>query len=372
MLKLHEANLGAEEVAAVTEVLQGGWLTRGPRTVMLEQAFGRLVQAPFALGLNSATSALHLALKVAGIGPGDEVIVPALTFAATANVVVHCGAKPVFADVLPDTHCIDPLSVESWITPQTKAIIPVHFAGIPCDLITLRALADEHGLFILEDCAHAIETYYDEMRVGIASGSRFAAYSFYATKNMTCGEGGMLCFRDQADYERAKLLGLHGVTRDAWDRYVNATGIYDITEAGYKYNMNDIQAAIGLVQFGRLGYNFASRVNLVRAYDRMLRRFEFLPHEDCSGLSARHLYIIKVEAARRDQVMRELARQHIETAIHYPCLTGTTFYRGSFGTDPAQTPVAAEIAACSITLPLYPLMQEADVVRVVEALRALI
>lgn len=371
MVKLHQADITQADRDAILAALDSGWLTRGPLTAQFEREFAARVQAPHALAVNSGTSALHLALLTAGIGLGDEVIVPALTFAATANVVVHCGAIPVFADVEPDTHCIDPNHVAALITPRTRAIMPVHFAGIPCEMTALRELAEQHGLFIVEDCAHAIEAEYDGTPMGVATGSRFAAYSFYATKNITTGEGGMLCCRDAADLRRAQLLSQHGLSLNAWQR---DAGIheYDLLAAGHKYNMNDLQAALGLSQMERLETNWKHRWAICDLYDRLiddadLTMWPLVPPRHHK--SAHHLYVVKMfEPSLRDPLRAALLSRGIQTSVHYPCLTATTFYREHYMTDPTETPVAANAAQSSITLPLYPTMKDSDVERVVAAL----
>lgn len=372
LLRLHRADIGPEEEAEVLEVLRGGWLTKGPRTTEFQQRFALRVGAPQALGLNSCTAALHTALLAAGIGPGDEVIVPALTFAATANVVVHCGARPVFADVLEETHCIDPAHCAQLITPRTRAVLPVHFGGIPCRMDEIYVLAQQHGLFVLDDCAHAIETQWRNKPVGIASGSRFAAYSFYATKNLITGEGGMLCCRDEADLTAAQVLSLHGMSAGAWQRY-SGSGfkLYDIVAAGFKYNMFDLQAALGLVQLAKLDSNWQRRRDLAERYAARLAGAPDLSIPGCppEGRSAHHLQIVRLAEdngpaplqEHRDSLIRALRERNIETYVHYICLTGTSFYRERYGTDPAQTPVAASLAERSISLPLFPGMEMQDV-----------
>jgi dTDP-4-amino-4,6-dideoxygalactose transaminase len=377
LLRLHQADIGAEEEAEVLAALRSGWLTRGPRTALFEERFAARVAAPYALGVNSCTAALHLALLAAGVGQGDEVIVPALTFAATANVVVHCGATPVFADVHPDTHTLDPAHAASLITPRTRAIIPVHFAGVPCDLAALRELAERHGLFLLEDCAHSIEAQYLGAPVGVGGGSRFGAYSFYATKNLICGEGGMLTCRDGSDLERARVLSLHGMSSDAWRRYSGeGFRLYDIAAAGFKYNMSDLQAALGLVQLGKLDANHQRRQARLAQYgDLIAAAFPGgeVTLQQCppNRKHACHLCIVRLApglAPRRDAVITALLKSNVQAYVHYICLTGTQLYRERFHTRLTDTPVAAVLSRRSITLPLFPAMTEADVDYVVAML----
>jgi dTDP-4-amino-4,6-dideoxygalactose transaminase len=323
----------------------------------------------------------------AGIGPGDEVIVPALTFAATANVVVHCGATPVFADVLPGTHCIDPAHVTDLIGERTRAIIPVHYAGIPCEMDQLRQLASDRGLFLMEDCAHAIEAEYRNEPVGVATGSRFAAYSFYATKNLITGEGGMLACGDARDLERATVLGLHGMSADAWKRYSGeGFRLYDIIAAGFKYNMFDLQAALGLVQLAKLDENWRKRHECVLQYDALIENIEGV-----TSLSyptyvkpAHHLYVVRLDdelvrekprgrqgidpaedtpqsSPMRDEVISALRLRNVEAYVHYICLPETTFYRTKLGAEADSTPVASSLSRRVITLPLYPGLSQEEV-----------
>ncbi|MEZ5337164.1 MAG: DegT/DnrJ/EryC1/StrS family aminotransferase [bacterium] len=376
LLRLHRHDLGPAEQAAVLEVLQSSWLTRGPRTQDFEQAFAARVQAPHALGLNSCTAALHLALLCGGVGPGDEVIVPALTFAATANTVVHCGASPVFADVLPDSQCIDPASVERLINGRTKAIVPVHYGGIACAMPALHELAERHGLFVSEDCAHAVETELNGRPVGVAGGSRFACYSFYATKNLITAEGGMLCCRDEADLERARVTGLHGMSRNAWKRYSGeGFQLYDIEAAGFKYNMFDIQAALGLVQLSKLDANHRRRTELAALYASLLAadpRIE-IPQADPQSLHGQHLLVVRLSEdwagsrsglsrfEARNAVINGLREELVESYVHYISLPGTRFYRERFGTQPTDCPVALSVSERVISLPFYPGMADGDV-----------
>jgi dTDP-4-amino-4,6-dideoxygalactose transaminase len=383
LLKLHRTDFDTAEEAEVLAALRSGWLTKGPRTTEFQQRFAARVAAPQALGLNSCTAALHTALLAAGIGPGDEVIVPALTFAASANVVVHCGATPVFTDVLPQTHCIDAAHAATLVTPRTRAITPVHFGGMPCDMDAVYGLAQQHGLFVLDDCAHAIETEWRGKPVGVASGSRFAAYSFYATKNLSTGEGGMLTFHDAADVPPAQVASLHGMSADAWKRYSGqGFKLYDIVAAGFKYNMFDLQAALGLVQLGKLDANWERRRARAEQYADLLKAVPgvSLPVSPAAGKHAHHLLIVRLEAdlpaadgpnasPLRDAVIVGLRQRNIEAYVHYICLTGTQFYRERYGSAVDQTPVAHDLARRSITLPLFPALTAEDVEYVVAMLR---
>ncbi len=383
LLKLHRCGFDEAEEAEVLATLRGGWLAKGPRTRRFEAEFAARVGAPYALGMNSCTAALHIALLTGGVGPGDEVIVPAITFAATANTVVHCGATPVFADVLPATHCLNPASAAQLLSPRTKAIVPVHFAGIPCEMDGVHEIAQRDGLFVVEDCAHGIETLYKGQPVGTAHPrTRFAAYSFYATKNLITGEGGLLASHDAQDHARASVLGLHGMSADAWKRYAGAESadsgfhLYDIVEAGYKYNMFDLQAALGLVQLKKLDANWRLRQARVAQYLALLAdedRVEHLDFHTPDGQGACHLFAVRVApklASRRGEVIQALRRRNVEAYVHFICLTGTQYYRERFGTSLEQTPVAADLSRRSITLPLFPSMTEADVEYAVAMLKA--
>jgi len=257
--------IGDEEIREVAEVLRTGWVTSGPRVKQFEQEFASYVGAKHAIAVNSCTAALHLSLAALGVGPGDEVIVPTLTFCATANVVVHLGATPVIVDVDPDFQ-ISVEAVRRAITPRTKAILPVHYAGQPCSLTDILRLADDRGVAVVEDAAHAVGAEYDGRKIG--THGRAVCFSFYATKNMTTGEGGMVTTNDGALAERIRLLSLHGMSRDAWKRYSEVgSWYYEVSEAGYKYNMTDIQAALGLHQLRRLDAFIRRRQQIARMYD---------------------------------------------------------------------------------------------------------
>jgi dTDP-4-amino-4,6-dideoxygalactose transaminase len=302
--------------------------------------------------------------------------------------VVHCGATPVFCDVLEATHCLDPAHAAKLVTGRTRAITPVHFGGMPCAMDEIYALAAEHGLFVLDDCAHAIETEWRGRPVGVASGSRFAAYSFYATKNLITGEGGMLTFRDEPDVAPAQIASLHGMSADAWQRYSGqGFKLYDIVAAGFKYNMFDLQAALGLVQLGKLDANWARRRERSEQYAALLADVPAVSLPQCppAGKHAHHLLLVRLDgdfvgaqpsaespnaSPVRDAVINGLRTRNVEAYVHYIALTGTQFYRERFGAAVAQTPVAHGLGRRSITLPLFPTMTPEDVEYVVAMLRA--
>ncbi len=368
--------LGEEEIDEVTQTLRSDWITTGPRTKAFEGQFGEYVSAPngASLMLNSCTAGLHVALVTLGIGPGDEVIVPTLTFAATANVVEHVGATPVLVDVEPDTLCIDPVAVERAITPRTRAIMPVHYAGHPADLDPILALAERHGLEVIEDAAHAAPASYRGVRVG--SRDNFASFSFYATKNLTSVEGGALTGRPEL-LERARVIGLHGMSKDAWKRF-DKTGSwdYDIEMPGFKYNMTDVQAAVGMHQLHKLEGFHARRREVVELYRQALGDdpgFE-LPTERADVSSAWHLYVLRLRPERlgvgRNEFIEGLKAHNIGTSVHYRPLHMMSFYARKYGYSPTDFPVALDAFERMVSLPLNPRLSDQDVADVVEAIRA--
>ncbi|HZW99306.1 MAG TPA: DegT/DnrJ/EryC1/StrS aminotransferase family protein, partial [Trueperaceae bacterium] len=289
-------SIGQAEIDEVTSTLRSDWITTGPRTKEFERAFGTYVGAPgeTSLMLNSCTAGLHVALVALGVGPGDEVIVPTLTFAATANVVEHVGAKPVLVDVLPDTLCIDPEAAAAAVTPRTKVVMPVHYAGQAADLDAIFAIADRHGLHVVEDAAHAVPTTYRGQMVG--SRGNFASFSFYATKNLTTAEGGALTGSSEL-LAKARVIGLHGMSADGWKRFdKSGSWEYDVVMPGFKYNMTDVQAALGIRQLDRLEAFHARRREVAERYTRVFgsdERFQ-TPVELDYGTSAWHLYVLRL------------------------------------------------------------------------------
>jgi perosamine synthetase len=377
-------SIGEEEIAEVVECLRSGWVTTGPRTKKFESAFATWIGATEAIAVNSCTGGLHVALAALGIGEGDEVIVPSLTFCATASVVVHLGATPVLVDCREDLN-IDPQKVAAAISTRTKAIMPVHYAGQACDLTAIYELAEQHGLAVIEDAAHAVGSTLGAAKIGSDelfgkhSFRHATVFSFYATKNMTTGEGGMITTHDPGLADRMRLLALHGMSRDAWKRYT-ATGswFYDVVAAGYKYNMTDIQAALGIHQLAKLPSFIATRQRYARIYDEA---FKDLHHVTTPRLVADrnhiyHLYVIQllIEELQinRDQFIQQLTKANIGVSVHFIPVHLHEFYRSKFGYNRGRLPATERIYDRIISLPLYPAMTERDVNDVIRTVRSLV
>jgi dTDP-4-amino-4,6-dideoxygalactose transaminase len=363
--------IGEEEIAEVVDTLRSGWITTGPKTRRFEEDFAAYVGAPSALAVSSCTAALHTALVTLDVGPGDEVITTPLTFAASVNVIEHVRARPVLVDVEPDTLNLDPEAVGRAVTPHTRVILPVHYAGHPGELDPLRELAARRGLAVLEDAAHALPARYRGRTIG--SGPNPAAFSFYATKNLTTGEGGMLT-GDPEFLQRARTISLHGMSRDGWKRYEKGgSWYYDILFPGFKYNMTDIQAALGLWQLRKLERFQARRREVVQAYDAAFGdhpAFETpvtRPHVE----HAWHLYALRLrpEALRidRDRFITELHARNIGTSVHFIPIHAHPFYRDRYGYRPEDFPVAWDAYRRLVSLPLTARLQQQDVDDVIEA-----
>ena len=363
--------VGEEEINEVVDTLRSNWITTGPKTRQFEAEFAAYLGAPGALALNSCTAGLHTVLVTLGIGPGDEVITTPMTFAASVNVIEHVGARPVLVDVEPDTLNIDHAQVEAAITPRTRAILPVHYAGHPVDLDAIYELAREHGLHVIEDAAHALPAKYKGRFIG--SGSNPVAFSFYATKNLTTGEGGMLT-GDLEFLERARIVSLHGMSRDAWKRYdKGGSWYYEVLMPGFKYNMTDIQAAIGLWQLKKLERFQKRRREVVQAYNDAFSGVDALeiPVERPEVEHAWHLYVLRLrlEALRidRDRFIEELKSRNIGTSVHFIPIHLHSYYRDKYGYKPDDFPVAYQNFLRIISLPLNPMLTDQDVADVIEA-----
>lgn len=368
--------LGQEEFDEVLNTLRSGWIGTGPKSLRFESMFAEYVGAAQAVAVNSCTAGLHLSLIAAGIGPEDEVITTPLTFAATANVIVHQGARPVFADIDPTTLNIDPACVEKAITPRTRAIIPVHFGGLSCDLDQLQGLAEQYGLTLIEDAAHAVGARLNGRMIG--GTGNLTCFSFYANKNLTTAEGGMITTNDAELAERLRVYRLHGLSSDAWQRYASGKLISgDVVYPGYKYNMTDLQASLGIHQLRKLETFQAIRERYARLYDEAFRplsgvRLQPRPGDD-DNRHALHLYVLILDpeqfSASRHQVVEALRAENIGAAIHYRALHTHPYYRDTFGLKPGDFPHAAEVGDNILSLPLTPGMSEADVTDVVTAVR---
>jgi dTDP-4-amino-4,6-dideoxygalactose transaminase len=363
--------IGTEEIDEVVDTLRSGWLTTGPKARKFEECFADFISAPAALALNSCTAGLHSALVTLGIGPGDEVITTCMTFAASVNVIEHVGAKPVLVDIEPDTLNLDPAQVERAITARTRAILPVHFAGHPADLDAIHALADQHKLAVIEDAAHAVGAKYRGRWIG--SGKNLTSFSFYATKNLTTGEGGMLT-GDRELLSQARIISLHGMSHGALSRYEQGgSWRYDVVLPGFKYNMSDIQASLGLCQLRRLPDFQKRRTEIANQYLRAFANLDAieLPAERPDVLHARHLFVIRLRPSalriNRDQFVTELANRKIGTSIHFIPVHYHSYYRAKYGYQESDFPVAHETFPRILSLPINPAMSDQDVADVVEA-----
>jgi dTDP-4-amino-4,6-dideoxygalactose transaminase len=355
----------------VADTLRSGWITTGPKTRLFEAEFRNLVQAPDAVGLNSCTAGLHLGLLTLGVQPGDEVITTPMTFCACANVIEHLGATPRLVDVEPDTLNLDPRAVEAAVTPRTRAILAVHYAGHPADLDPIYDIACHRGLGVLEDAAHALPARYKGRLIG--SGQNPVSFSFYATKNLTTGEGGILTGNPEL-LSRARILGLHGMSRDAWKRYgPGGSWFYSVDEPGFKYNMTDVQAAMGLAQLRKLSRFQQRRRQIVEAYNSVFASYAALeiPVERPEVEHAWHLYVLRLrtEALRigRDRFIEELTACNIGTSVHFIPIHMHPYYREKYGLAPAALPIASGNYQRMLSLPLHPMLTDEDVGDVISA-----
>lgn len=368
--------LGREEIAAVVEVLESRWIGTGPRCAEFERAFARLKGVEEALAVSSCTAGLTLALRELGVGPGSEVITSPVTFAATCNVIEHLGARPVFVDVEPRTGNLDSRAVAERVTDDTAAILVVHLAGRPVDMAPLLALREERGIPIVEDCAHAVTGTWQGRPLGTIGDA--AAFSFYATKNITTGEGGMLLFRDAGKLERARRLSLHGLSAGAWARYRdqrNAFRHFEVTEPGYKFNLTDVQAAIGLAQLDKLDGHEARRAEVAAFYDAKFDELEIdrpLPPADGDAL-AYHLYSPQItdtddeRGVDRDALLSGLLRRGVGCGVHYVSLHLHPYYRDRYSITRDSLPAALRFSERSFSIPLSGCLSDAQAERVVAA-----
>jgi perosamine synthetase len=377
-IPFHRPSLGPAEREAVLQVLESGWLTTGEKSLQFEEAMKAFLGVRHAVAVNSATAALHLALEAIGVGPGDEVIVPAYTFAASGETVRYLGARPRLADVDARTLNLTVETIEAQLRPTTKAVQVVHIGGLVADMPSIMAFAQARGIAVVEDAAHAIPA----ARAGrpAATWGQAGALSFYATKTITTGEGGMLVTDTETLAERARVMRLHGISRDAWKRYTaSGTWYYEIEDVGYKYNLTDLAAAIGLVQLGRAEAMRRERERVALTYDRLFRELgleelvELPVHPAPGDIHAWHLYMLRLHAQRtgltRTGVIDALKRLGIGTSVHFIPLHLHPYYQRVYGYSPADLPISRTEYEREISLPIYPDLGEGDVARVATALR---
>lgn len=363
-----------EELNRVADVLKSGWWTKGSVTREFEKVFAEYVGAKYAVAVNSCTAAMHIALVAKGIGEGDEVISTPMTFCSTINTIVHTGAKPVLVDIDSKTGLIDVDKIEAAITEKTKAIVPVHYAGQSCDMDKINAIAEKYGLFVLEDCAHALSTEYKGRKIG--SMGNACAYSFYVTKNISTAEGGMLTTDDEELYEKASVLSLHGMSKNAWSRYgTKGDWKYEVCDPGFKYNLTDIAAALGIAQMNKLDEMQAIRTEYAEMYNKAFDEIDGITYLKDNGLgkNSAHLYVIQIDKDKfnidRDAFIGLLKDYNIGTSVHFIPICMHPYYINNFGYKKGDFPATEKMFEGIISLPLYPSMSREDVMYVIEAVR---
>jgi UDP-4-amino-4,6-dideoxy-N-acetyl-beta-L-altrosamine transaminase len=360
-----------EEIKEVIDTLHSNWLSKGPKTVEFEKNFTEYVGANYGLGLNSCTAGLHISQLAAGIGKGDEVITTPYTFVASANTIIHTGATPVFVDIDPVTMNIDPKKIEEKITKNTKAIIPVHFAGYPCDMDSIMEIARKHNLIVIEDAAHAVYTKYKGRMIG--SIGDFTCFSFYATKNLVTGEGGLVTTQNEEWADKMRIMSLHGMSKNAWNRYSDkGSWYYEVEYPGFKYNMTDMQAALGLVQLDKLEKMQKRREEIAQKYNKAFSEIKGLivPYSDEENVHAWHLYVIRLKensfTIDRGQFIEELKEKGVGTSVHFIPVPMQPYYK-QLGYNVEDYPNALAAFNGAISLPLYPKMSDDQVNHVIDA-----
>ncbi|HZD94864.1 MAG TPA: DegT/DnrJ/EryC1/StrS family aminotransferase [Candidatus Sulfotelmatobacter sp.] len=374
-IAFHKPSIGPEEFAAISRVLESGWLTTGPVAQQFERDFEAYIGCRYALAVNSCTAALQLGLDVIELEPHDEVLVPTYTFTASAAVVAHAGARPVLCDSAPGGFNVDPADLESRISSKTRAIMAVHIGGDPCDLIVIRQIAARHGLHLIEDAAHALPASHCEERIGC--NSEIGAFSFYATKTITAGEGGMFVTSNEVYAQRAKLMRLHGISGDAWKRYSKeGTWHYDVMEAGFKMNMPDLLAAIGLAQLSKADWFYQRRREIALRYLSLLSTVDELEMPGSSNGHSWHLFIVRLRPAllgkSRQEFIEDLKHAGIGTSVHFIPLHLHSFYRERYGYREGDFPNAESAYERAISLPIYPGMSDSDVEYVANTIKRIV
>ena len=361
------------EIDEVVSSMKSGWLGTGPKVAQFEKDFSAYKGVPQAVAVNSCTAALHLSLLAAGLKPGDEVITTPMTFCATVNAIIHAGAVPMLADIDPVTMNIDPAQIERKITTRTRAILPVHFAGRPCDMNAVCSIAQKHNLIVIEDCAHAIETEYKGRKTGTFGD--FGCFSFYVTKNIVTGEGGMVLCKNEDNAARVKTLALHGMSKDAWKRSGDeGYKHYYVTECGFKYNMMDIQAAIGIHQLKKIERYWQKRLEIWTKYNNAFRDLLIgLPAEpETDTRHAYHLYTILIDEAKagisRDEFLNAMTARKIGVGVHYLSIPEHPYYQKTFGWKPEEYPNAMRVGRQTVSLPISAKMIDSDTDDVISAI----
>ena len=373
-LPFHLPHVAEEEIAAVVATMRSGWLTTGQQTASFERAFAEALGVKHAVAVNSATAALHLALDAVGLKAGDEVLVPTMTFAATAEVVTYFGARPVLVDCEPDTLNIATEHARQVVTPRCRAIIPVHFAGHPCDMAPVAEFAAEHRLHVIEDAAHALPAWYRGRLVGTLGD--MACFSFYATKTITTGEGGMLTTDDDRTAERVRMMSLHGISKDAWKRYsAEGSWYYEIIRPGFKYNLTDLAASIGIEQLKKHRRFWEARKRIAERYNRAFADMAEIVRPACRDdvEHAWHLYVIRLDLDRltitRGEFIEALRQRRIGTSVHFIPLHLHPYYRETYGYGAADLPNATAAFERIVSLPIFPDMADDDIEDVIDAVR---
>jgi dTDP-4-amino-4,6-dideoxygalactose transaminase len=360
------------EIDEVVKCLKSGWVGTGPRVSEFENNFRDYIGSKYAVALNSCTAALHLSMLVSEITPGDEVITTPMTFTATANAIIHAGAKPIFVDIEKNTMNIDPDLIEKAITPKTKAILPVHFAGRPCNMTRIMEIAQKNDLLVIEDAAHAIEAEYKGKKIGNIGD--MTCFSFYVTKNLVTGEGGMVTTNREDRSKKVKIFGLHGMSNDAWKRYSDKTYThYEVITPGFKYNMMDIQASLGIHQLKRIEKNFERRKEIWDIYNKAFEGLPMItPSEEKDTVHARHLYTLLLDLSAlkisRDEFMSELKKENIGIGVHYISLHLQSYYKETFGFKKDDFPNASFISERTISIPFSAKLSDKDVKDVIDAI----
>lgn len=371
-IPFHKPYITEDEITEVLDSLRSGWLTMGPKTIEFENRFKEYIGSRNAISTNSCTACLHLALKTINLKERDEVIIPNITFTATAEVVTYFNAIPILVDVEEDTLNMDVSRIEEKITNKTKAIIPVHFGGQPCDLKEIRDIAEKYNLFVIEDAAHALPAFYKAQKIGITGD--ITCFSFYATKTLSAGEGGMITTENDEWAERMRILRLHGISRDAWKRYTEeGSWYYEVIEAGYKYNMTDLHAAVGMAQLKKIEEMWRKRKEIARRYTEAFNMIGEIavPFMKNDRESAWHLYVIRLKLEmlkiKRDQFIEELKKKGIGTSVHFIPLHMHPYYRENFHYRSEDFPASEKLCKRIISLPIYPSMTEKDTDRVINS-----